>query len=81
MHRPLLVANQDVLYRVLLEQFVINEQYRAAGIAEYVFDPLLLQASDYDFSAGKFHKTGPQPKSGNMGHYRVGALWSSKISL
>jgi hypothetical protein len=40
------MADQDVLDLVLLEQFVVNMQNRAAGIPENVLDLLFLQAPD-----------------------------------
>jgi hypothetical protein len=51
MNGSLLMPNQDMLELVLFEQFVINKENRAAGIAEYVLDLFLLQAPDYDFCA------------------------------
>ncbi|MNC89908.1 hypothetical protein D3C83_59220 [compost metagenome] len=53
------MADQDVLDLVLLEQLVVNVQHGSAGVAEHVFDPLLLQAAHDDFSASQFH--GPSP--------------------
>ena len=55
MHCSLFVTNQDVFELVLLEQFVVYIENRAAGIAEHIFDFFLLQAPDYDFCAGKLH--------------------------
>ena len=51
MHRALLVAHQDVLYLVLVEQGIIDVKHRATGIAEHVFDLFLLQATHDDFGA------------------------------
>src|SRR5690606_28340716 len=51
----LLVAHEDVLDRVLLEDLVVDVEDRAAGIAEDVLDTLFAQAADNDFSAGDFH--------------------------
>jgi hypothetical protein len=53
MHRALLVAHQDMADLVLLEQFVVNEQNGAAGIAEHIFDLFFLQAPDYNFRTGQ----------------------------
>ena len=44
-HRALLVAHQDVLDLVLLEQRVVDRQHRAARIAEQVLDALVGSAS------------------------------------
>ena len=55
MHRALLVAHEDVLDPVLLEQLVVDEEHGAAGVAEYVLDPLLLKTADGDLRAGEFH--------------------------
>src|SRR5690606_3997384 len=41
--------------RVLLEDFVVDIENRAAGVAEDVLDTLFAQAADHDFSAGDFH--------------------------
>jgi hypothetical protein len=51
MHRPLLVAHQDVADRVLLEDRVVDRQHRAAGIAEYHVDVLLDQRPEHDLRA------------------------------
>jgi hypothetical protein len=40
MRSTLLVAYQDVLDLVLLEQFVVDVQHRTARVAEHEFDPL-----------------------------------------
>ena len=52
-HGALLVAHQDVLDLVLLEELVVDVEDRAAGIAEDVLDAFLLQAADDDLGAGK----------------------------
>ncbi len=52
-HRALLVAHQDVLHLVLLEQLVVDEQDRAAGVAEYDFGALFLKASNDDLGSGQ----------------------------
>ena len=52
--RALLVAHQDVAHLVLLEQLVVDEQDRAARIAEDVLDAFFLQAADDDLGAGEF---------------------------
>jgi hypothetical protein len=43
MHRALFVAHEDVADGVLLEDLVIDRQDRAAGIAEYDVDALILE--------------------------------------
>ena len=48
-HRRLLVAHQDVADGVLLEQRVVDRQYRAAGIAEDDLHALILQGAEQDF--------------------------------
>ena len=55
MHRRLLVAHQDMLELVLLENFVVDVQHRAAGIAENIFDAFFRQAAHDDFCARQFH--------------------------
>jgi hypothetical protein len=50
-HRTALLAHQDVLDLVLLEQLVIDRQHRPAGIAEHVLDPLVGQRPDDHFGA------------------------------
>jgi hypothetical protein len=52
MDRALLVADEDVLDLVLLEDRVIDRQHRAAGIAEQMFDALILKRADDHFGAG-----------------------------
>ena len=52
--RALLVPDQDVLDLVLLEELVVDEEHRAAGIPEDVLRPLGLQAADDDLGAGEF---------------------------
>ena len=39
MHRALLVAHEDVLHLVLVEERVVDRQHRAAGIAEECSTP------------------------------------------
>ena len=53
-HRALLVAHQDVLDLLLLEQRVIDRQHRAARIAEDVLDALIGERLDHHFGAGHF---------------------------
>ena len=50
--RPLLVTHEDVLYLVLLEELVVEEEDRAARIAEDVFHALLLKTAHKDLSPG-----------------------------
>ena len=56
MHRPLLVANENVLDLFLLEQLVVDVENGPAGIAEDVLDALFLEATDDDFCARKLHE-------------------------
>ncbi len=42
-HRPLLVAHEDVLHRVLVKQRVVDRKHRAAGIAEERVHALILE--------------------------------------
>jgi hypothetical protein len=58
MHGRLLMTNQDVLDLILLEHFIVNEQYRATRVAEHVFDLFFLEAPDYNFRACKLHSFG-----------------------
>ena len=51
----LLVAHEDVLDLVLLEQLVVDVEDRAARIAEDVLDALFLEAADEDFRARQLH--------------------------
>ncbi len=55
MDGSLLVPNQDVLDLILLEQFVVNEQNRAARVAENIFDLFFLEAPDYNLCARQLH--------------------------
>ncbi len=55
MDRALLVAHQDVLDLVLLEQLVVDVEDRAARIAEDVLDVLFLQAADDDLCTRQLH--------------------------
>ncbi len=52
MRGGLLVAHQNVIDFVLLEQRVIDVQYRAPGIPEDVLHSLVLQSADHHFRAG-----------------------------
>jgi hypothetical protein len=52
-HGALLVANEHVLHLVLLEELVVDEQDRAAGIAEDNLDAFFLQAANDDLGARK----------------------------
>ena len=47
----LLVAHQDVLHLLLLEDLVIDRQHRAARIAEHMLDPLVRQRLQHDLGA------------------------------
>ena len=57
MHRGLLVANQHVFDLFLLEQLIVDEEHRAAGVAEYVLDAFFLQTADGYFCACQFHES------------------------
>ncbi len=48
----LLVADENVLHLILLEERIINVQHGATGIAENVLDLFFLQAPDYNLSTG-----------------------------
>ena len=52
--RALLVAHQDVLDHLLLEDRVIDRQHRAARIAEDVLHALIGERLDHHFGAGHF---------------------------
>ena len=52
-HRRLFVAYQDVLYLVLLEDFVVQGQDRATRIAEHEFDAFFVKTSQRDFGTGQ----------------------------
>ena len=54
MDRALLVADQDVLDHLLLEDGVIDRQHRAARIAEHVLHALIGEGRDHHFGAGHF---------------------------
>ena len=56
MDGALLVAHQHMTHLVLLEQLVVNEQHRAAGIAENIVDLFFLQAPDYNFRTSQHHR-------------------------
>jgi hypothetical protein len=49
----LLVAHEHVLDLVLLEELVVDEKHRAAGVTEDVLDAFFLQAAHDDFRAGQ----------------------------
>ena len=55
MGRALLVANENMLDVVLLEQLIVDWKDRPARIAEHDFDALIHQSFDYHFCAG--HRT------------------------
>src|SRR5207244_1981454 len=50
-----LVPDKDVLHLLLLEQFVVDVEHRAAGITEDVLDAFFLEAADHDFRAHELH--------------------------
>ena len=52
--RTLLVAHENVADVFLMEQRIIDRQHGPAGIAEYVFDALILQGFDDHLGAGHF---------------------------
>ena len=49
--RPALLAHEDVLDLVLLEQLIVDRQHRAAGIAENVLDALVDERRDHHLGA------------------------------
>ncbi len=51
MRRALLVADENVLHLLLLEDLVIDRQDSTARIAEYMLDPLVGQCLQHDFGA------------------------------
>ena len=53
MDRGLLMANQNVLEFVLLEDGVVDIQDGAAGLAEDVLDALFREAAHQDFGASE----------------------------
>lgn len=55
MDRRLFVPYQHVFELVLPEDGIVDFQYRATRIAEDEFDPLFLQAADYNFGARYLH--------------------------
>src|SRR4029453_16890146 len=55
MHGALLVAHENVLDLVLLEELVVDVEDRAARIAEDVLDALFLEAADDDFGTRELH--------------------------
>ena len=50
-NRALLVAHQDVLQTILLEQLVVDRKHGAAGVAENVVDPLVGQNLQHHLGA------------------------------
>jgi hypothetical protein len=55
MDSRLLMPDQNVLDLILFEQFVVNKQYRAARVAENMFDLFFLEAPDYNLCARQLH--------------------------
>jgi hypothetical protein len=55
MARALLVADENVLDVFLLEDLVVDRQNSAAGIAEYMFDPVIPQRLQDDLRACHCH--------------------------
>ena len=51
MHGALLVAHENVLDAVLLEQLVIDRQHGAAGIAENMLDALIGESLEHHLGA------------------------------
>src|SRR5690606_31394692 len=54
-HGGLLVPHEDVLELVLLEDFVVDVEHRAAGVSEDVLDTFLGETAHDDFRACDFH--------------------------
>jgi hypothetical protein len=50
------MAYENVLYLVLLEKLVVEEQDGAAGVAEHVLHTLFLQTAHNDLSTGNAHE-------------------------
>jgi hypothetical protein len=71
------MPNQNVLHLILLEEFVVDEQHRPAGIAETMLDLFFLQATHYNLCARQFHRVKPLNNMGNFKQYRVADYWSS----
>ena len=70
MDRPLLVAHEDVLHLLLVEERVVDGQHGPARIAEDVLDPLILQGADHHLGAGHHlaHRAAPSgPGSSRSG--------------
>ena len=63
MHSTLLVPHQNVLHLVLLEHCVINRQNSPAGIAENMFDALILQNLKHHLRAAHLLCHRPSPAS------------------
>ena len=71
----LLVAHQDVLDLVLLENLVVDRKDRAAGIAEDMLDAIVLQRLHHHFGARHFaplalsvaHRSGPVLSARHLG--------------
>ena len=55
MHGALLVAYEDVLDLVLLEELVVDVEDCAARIPEDVLDAFFLEAADDDFGTRELH--------------------------
>ena len=51
-HRPLLMADQDVANLVLVEERIVDGKHRAARITEDMLNSLVLQGSDHHFGSG-----------------------------
>ena len=61
MRRALLVAHENMLHLLLMEEHVIDRKDRAARIAEQNLDALILQGFDHHFRAGHFLRHGLFP--------------------
>ena len=61
MSRALLVAHEDVLDLILMEDRVVDRQDGAARIAEYDVDALILQGLDHHFGTAQLLHHGPSP--------------------
>ena len=69
MRRARFVAHQNMADVLIGEQFVVNRQNRAAGIAEDEFDALPLEAFDQDGSAAALGS--PHYPPAPLGHFRT----------
>src|SRR5262249_32822930 len=77
MHRRLLMAHEDVLELVLLEDLVVDRQDRTTRIAEYELHALRLQTTDGDLRSGQIDLR----RHSRGGHFHFLALLARLKSL